>query len=156
MLYKIHFAQKKSIYIYEICDVIRNKLINTIYPAWRAATAVKRVAQKQRKGRLSFFIDFDIFIRHRSLQNAIRMQESRCIFVSIPFNLPIDHCNSTVSHPTFPSCVEIPPVSYSCCLSLSSRHVRAKLFTRLQLRCQQLFVLILSLRIIINKKFEKV
>ena len=27
-----------------------------------AATAVKRVAQKQRKGRLSFFIDFNIYI----------------------------------------------------------------------------------------------
>ena len=27
-----------------------------------AATAVKRVAQKQRKGRLSFFIDFSIYI----------------------------------------------------------------------------------------------
>ena len=33
--------------------------------ALRAATAVKRVAQKQR--RLSFFIVFSIFIRHRSL-----------------------------------------------------------------------------------------
>ena len=29
---------------------------------------MKRVAQKQRKGRLSFFIDFNVFIRHRSLQ----------------------------------------------------------------------------------------
>ena len=25
----------------------------------------------------------------------IRMQESRCQFISIPLNLPIDHCNST-------------------------------------------------------------
>ena len=31
--------------------------------AWRAATGVKRVTQKQRKGRLSFFIDFNTFIR---------------------------------------------------------------------------------------------
>ena len=37
----------------------------------------------------------------------IRTQESRCIFVSIPPNFPIDHCNSSVSHATFPSCVEI-------------------------------------------------
>ena len=33
----------------------------------------------------------------------IRMQESRCMFVSIPQNLPIDQCHSTVSHPAFPS-----------------------------------------------------
>ena len=39
-------------------------LIFNIY-IWRAATAVKRVAQKQR--RLSFFIVFSIFIRHRRL-----------------------------------------------------------------------------------------
>ena len=34
----------------------------------------------------------------------IRIQESRCISVSIPPNLylPIDQCNSTVSHPTLP------------------------------------------------------
>ena len=31
------------------------------------------------------------------------MQEIPCIFLSIPPNLPIDQCNSTVSHPTFPS-----------------------------------------------------
>ena len=33
----------------------------------------------------------------------IRMQESHFIFISIPPNLPIDQCNSTVSHPIFPS-----------------------------------------------------
>ena len=42
----------------------------------------------------------------------IRMHESRCIFVIIPRNLPIDHCNSTVSRPTFSSCVEIPASSF--------------------------------------------
>ena len=31
------------------------------------------------------------------------MQEICCIFVSIPPNLPIDQCNLTASHPTFPS-----------------------------------------------------
>ena len=35
----------------------------------------------------------------------IRMQESSCIFVSIPPNFPIDLCNSKVSHPTFPLCL---------------------------------------------------
>ena len=31
------------------------------------------------------------------------MQESRCVFVDTPPNLPIDQCNSTVSHPTLTS-----------------------------------------------------
>ena len=33
------------------------------------------------------------------------MQETRCQFISIPLNLPIDQCNSTVPHPTSPLCL---------------------------------------------------
>ena len=46
---------------------------------------------------------------YHAIENTANQNAGKPLnIVSIPLNLPIDHYNSTVSQPTFPSCVENP------------------------------------------------
>ena len=62
---------------------------------WRRANARNVGFQSQYDGRLTF-------IPCQRKYSRSECRKGPCIFVSIPPNLPIDQCNSTVSHPTFP------------------------------------------------------
>ena len=90
ILYEIHFAQKKSIYIYEICDVIRNKLTNTLCYAWRAATA--KVFSKEKE-------DFRfLLILISAFDTEVYRMQSECRKAVV---------YSSVFHLTFPSIIAI-------------------------------------------------
>ena len=73
--------------------------MSSCVPTWVRSTepGKKKLRALEITSLLLFFISC-----HRKKTNN-QMQENCCVFVRIPPNLPIDQCNSTVSHPTFPS-----------------------------------------------------